>query len=122
VWDLHSKMVLELNKKLTPSKDETLNQRWRQFTQMLRRPDMLSDGEVGDLKDIFDVFKHLMDKGKIDYGRYDTVKRILERLDMIQCSNIITEFEENIEDVKQGKTISIVHSYKIFKMHYLLYL
>jgi len=122
VWVLHSKMVLELSHKLTPSRNKTLNYRWRQFTQMLSRPDLLSDGEVGDLKDIFDVFTRLMVKGKIDYGSYDTVKGILETLDMIQCLNIITKFEEKMKAAKQGKTSSTVHSYKIFKMHYLLYL
>jgi len=115
-------MVLELSDKLSPSDDKTLNERWTLFTEMLRCSDLSSRNEVGGLKNIFDVFKHLMDKGKIDYGRYDTVKRILESLEMIQCLNIITKFEEKMEDVKQGKTSSTVHSYKIFKMHYLLYL
>jgi len=104
-------MILELSQHLTPSIDETLNRRWRYFTQTMNRPELLSTCELVQLKSIFDVFKHLMNKGQIDYGRYDTVKRILEVLELNQCANIITKFEEMIRDVKQGKTSFTLHSY-----------
>jgi len=103
VLQLHSEMVLELNGKITPSKDEILNQTWTEFTEMLRNLNLLSDKEVGDLKTIYDVFRHLMKKGKINHGRYDTVKGILQTLKLIECLDIITKFEEKMEDVKQGK-------------------
>jgi len=99
-------MVIELSNLFTP---KTMALQWRQFTNSLMVTNHLTRAEITELNNIMDVFDSLIVKGIIKYGEYDTVKRILSEIQLIECVDVIKKFELKMTPTEQGKIVDTFH-------------
>jgi len=96
IRSLHAKMVCELSHHLDPDIDN--GKPWKVFKAQLD----FSPAESVRCKDIFDVFQTLMNKGDIDYGSYDKVKKSLRKSNATACK-IIDKYVNLIKRDKNQK-------------------
>jgi len=100
-------MIHQLSKHISPGEEGSNIQRhWIGFIEFMD----LTDVEKNNSKNVYDVFKILMQKQDIQFGSYKIVKDAFVELELMNCFEIVKVFEDVINEPsphQQGTVIKI---------------
>jgi len=100
---IHYKMTIQLSENIHPViKDE-----WAKLCNVLSI--YLAPATIRSLNNMGDVCSELQKRGYIDYGRYDTLKRLLGIIENVRCCLIIDQCMKEMQDAQQAQSMILIY-------------